>query len=257
MWLYSLPLALSTAFGAVVILHAMLKGVSVETAVWNIVADVLILVTEVVYLARLMMLLNDRDMKWNLKRSLSISLTCVLFSLIVSFALGFIPHLIGNNEVNVAQQHIPYSFLILLAVTVVIACLLLPFIYGMMKYFVDADCKYATILTKSYRTGLRFWGFIFVVLFLATLCAGIVLVLISMPFVITMIANLVSLAGVREYGDSTGLPQWFAFLQFGICTLAAFIGLFVNVFWMFAVYFMYGSIDTRLREKEEYLKTKE
>jgi len=44
-------------------------------------------------------------------------------------------------------------------------------------------------------------------------------------------------------------------MQFGWFALATFIWSYISVFYMFVCYFIYGSIEARVKEKKEYLNT--
>jgi hypothetical protein len=104
--------------------------------------------------------------------------------------------------------------------------------------------------------GWRYWGFIFITLLLAALCAAVCMFFVSIPMLIISMANTLSAIGVGYMGDPSGLPSYFSVLQYVVVALSSFICLYVYVFVIFVCYFMYGSIETREKERKEFLKIK-
>lgn len=137
---------------------------------------------------------------------------------------------------------------------VVIALLCLPLIYSYMRYMLDAEARFGGVFLGYYKTGARHWGFIFMASLLAFMMIGAATLVISMPLAIVMIANAWSTWGVSTLADPAGLPDNFWLIRFLVMLLTTFVVLLINVITMFVYYFIYGSIEAREREKNEFLK---
>ena len=118
-----------------------------------------------------------------------------------------------------------------------------------MKYVMEPETKLRRIIFKSYATGLRHWGLVFTALFLAALCVALCALLVSIPLFIVIAADSMSVYGVNVLGDPTGLPSYFTTIQVIVFALTFFIWAYINIFTVFVCYFLYGSIETREKEK--------
>jgi len=256
-WAYALVYALLLSAYSVLCAKSVLYDETPTGIIAIGCVAVLLLCASVAYSSRVMMMLNNQKMRWNIVRCVRITLFFIAL-LLVWAAVCWAIALCFSGEMSTKNPDVvSYWLLGVAAFSLVLACLLLPLHYVVMKYLVEPDSKLRKIIKKSYVVGLRHWGFIFITMLLTMLCVVVCNVLISMPTVIVSVANSVSVMGVQEFGDPTGLPTWFPFLQFGVTALSAFIGMFINILVVFVIYFMYGSIEERVKEKTEYLKTKE
>lgn len=256
-WAYALAYAILFSAYSVLYAKTMLYGETPMISIAVYAVAVLLLCANVAYGSRVMMMLNNQKMRWNIMRCIHITLVFIALLLVWVAVCWAIALCFSGEAAATKPDVVSYWLLGVAAFSVVFACLLLPLNYVLMKYLIETGSKLHKIIKKSYITGLRHWGFIFVTMLLTVLCVAVCGTLISMPTVIVLVANSVSVIGVQQFGDPTGLPSWFSFLQFGVTVLSAFIGMFINIFVVFVMYFMYGSVEERVKEKTEYLKTKE
>lgn len=252
-WIYCLALALVSAAYLSLYIHAMLYGSSTWLTVALCAVSLITLCAEIAYYARAMFVVNGQPMKWNIKRCTILTAYYIAFCIVMAFVYAAVFYVVTMAKQPATLYDMMPTFYILGGVSVVIYLLLLPFIYVGMKYLVETDSKLEKIIFKSYKTGLRHWGLIFTALFLATLCAIICAVLVSAPMFIVLAANSLSVYGVNFIGDPTGLPSYFTVIQFVVYALTFFIWAYINMFIIFVCYFLYGSITTREKEKNEML----
>ncbi len=252
-WIYCLALALVSAAYLSLYIHAMLYGSSTWLTVALCAVSLITLCAEIAYYARAMFVVNGQPMKWNIKRCTILTACYIAFCIVMAFVYASVFYGVTMAKQPTTLYDMMPTFYILGGVSVVIYLLLLPFIYVGMKYLVETDSKLEKIIFKSYKTGLRHWGLIFTALFLATLCAIICAVLVSAPMFIVLAANSLSVYGVNFIGDPTGLPSYFTVIQFVVYALTFFIWAYINMFIIFVCYFLYGSITTREKEKNEML----
>lgn len=252
-WIYCLALALVSAAYLSLYIHAMLYGSSTWLTVALCAVSLITLCAEIAYYARAMFVVNGQPMKWNIKRCTILTAYYIAFCIVMAFVYAAVFYGVTMAKQPATLYDMMPTFYILGGVSVVIYLLLLPFIYVGMKYLVETDSKLEKIIFKSYKTGLRHWGLIFTALFLATLCAIICAVLVSAPMFIVLAANSLSVYGVNFIGDPTGLPSYFTVIQFVVYALTFFIWAYINMFIIFVCYFLYGSITTREKEKNEML----
>ncbi len=253
-WIYSLVMALVSAVYLSLYVHVMLYGNNNGLTIALCVSSLALLSAEIAYYAKVMNLLNGRPMRWNIARCANIAACYIAFCVVLAFVSAFVVYgtVMAKQPVTLAEiQPLLYT---IGGVSVIIMLLLLPFIYVAMKYLMEPESKFVGIIFKAYKTGLRHWGLIFTTLFIATLCASICALLVSIPMLIVLIANALSVYGVNFIGDPTGLPQYFTAIQFVVYALTFFIWAYVNIFIIFVCYFLYGSIATREKEKQELKK---
>lgn len=253
-WAYALCLAIITAACVVAATKTLTGETSTVAAVGLLVSFVLLIVASVAMFGRATVLVNGQKTGWNIKRAARIMLVVIVFSLVLSVLLGVVAALITASQGAAKSPAVGLAVSAGMDVVMLIVyLLLLPYLYVFSKYMIEPETKLRGLLFKSYRTGLRHWGFIFTTEFLAWLCMTICSVVIALPAVIVLAALAMSINGVNTFGDPTGLPSYFDAMQFGWFALATFIWAYISIFSMMVCYFIYGSIETREKEKKEYL----
>jgi len=216
------------------------------------VSALILILADIAFSARVMMLFDKQPMRWNVIRCLKLTLfeivLVVLWSVIIVTSVYFL------NSIK------PFSYeriaLIILAFVVVAVLLSLPLIYVVMRYFMDTDCKLHKVLFKSYATGIRHWGLIFTTSLLAFLIVAALTAIVSLPTIIVIIADTLSVYGVKMLGDLPGLPSWFGVLRLSAFALTTFACLYINIFLINVFYFVYGSIEVKDAEKDKFLNQK-
>jgi len=135
----------------------------------------------------------------------------------------------------------------------IILCLLLPLAYVMMRYILNDGIGLWKQFKTSYSTGMRHWGFIFIVGLIATIIEVVLLLILSLPATILSIANTQSALGVAM-GDPYALPSYMPALAAGTFLIIGFLQAYVMLSVLFPIYYMYGAIDTQEQEKDDFNK---
>lgn len=256
-WLYALLLALSMSMMSMFYIKALIGGgYSSSSFICLVVSLLLVVCFQVGYTSRVLMLLNCQTMMWNVKRYLRLILLYLCVSFAISAIQWILMYLVIGGTTSVPSDKMPVTMLLIACSSLFFACVLLPYVYVFMKYMIEPESKLSKLLFKVYKTGLRYWGFIFITLLLAFLCVAVCMFFVSIPMLVITMANTLSVMGVSYLGDSSGLPSYFDFLQYMIVAVSSFICLYINIFIIFVFYFMYGSIETREKERKDFLKMK-
>lgn len=256
-WLYALLLALSMSMMSMFYIKALIGGgYSSSSFICLVVSLLLVVCFQVGYTSRVLMLLNCQTMIWNVKRYLRLILLYLCVSFAVSAIQWILMYLVIGGTTSVPSDKMPVTMLLIACSSLFFACVLLPYVYVFMKYMMEPESKLSKLLFKVYKTGLRYWGFIFITLLLAFLCVAVCMFFVSIPMLVITMANTLSVMGVSYLGDFSGLPSYFDFLQYMIVAVSSFICLYINIFIIFVFYFMYGSIETREKERKDFLKMK-
>jgi len=255
-WGYAVASAAAASLCVSASTEMLTSGGGISAAAWLLSSLLLSVAASVALFARATTLVNGRKTAWNIKRTARITLIALLFWLAVTVLAGAAAAIVASTQ-DAAKS--PSAALAASAVanvlSLIVGLLALPYVYVFAKYMMEPDTKLRRLLFKSYKTGLRHWGFIFTTEFLAWLCMTVCAVIIALPAVIIISARMLSISGVNTFGDPTGLPAGFSAMQFGWFALATFIWSYISVFYMFVCYFIYGSIEARVKEKKEYLNT--
>lgn len=256
-WLYTLLLAMSIALLSLFYTRALTDGGYTHPSYTLLmVSAVLVACFHVGYVSRIFMLLGHQSMKWNLVRCIRLLGVYLCIMAIVSVVQWGLVYLVIGTGPFVPLYKMPVIACVIIGVSLFFSCVLLPYVYVFVKYLMEPDSKLSKILLKAYKVGWRYWGFIFITLLLAALCAAVCMFFVSIPMLIISMANTLSAIGVGYMGDPSGLPSYFSVLQYVVVALSSFICLYVYVFVIFVCYFMYGSIETREKERKEFLKIK-
>ena len=255
-WTYCLSLALISAIYVSLYLHAMLYGCSTGLTVTLCITTLITLAVQIACQAKVISLVNGQSMKWNVTRCTNIAVCSIAFCVMLALIYTFVTYsvVIYKQPMTISVRDMQPLFYVLGAMSIIIMLILLPFTFVVMKYLMEPEIRLRKIIFKSYKTGLRHWGLIFTALFLATLCTTICALFISIPMLIILAANSLSVYGVNFIGDPTGLPSYFTAIQLAVFTLTFFIWQYVNIFITFVCYFLYGSIITREKEKNNLKK---
>ena len=167
-----------------------------------------------------------------------------------------IPLLLFIGMVAIAQSVSPQaiqSHLTTLIVAFCIVCIILciftlPLMYVLMKYIMEAPCKYWKTLSENYGCGMRHWGSLFLVFFLSSLFVQLIGLVVMLPSHILNYANQQAHQGLL-IGDPLGMPSYMATLTFATFTLCSFIEFYVSQVTLVHNYYIYGSIETKEYEK--------
>lgn len=237
--------------------------------------SLLVIVTLIWVVASLFTMLNQRGLWRNILQTtklffLQMAIGIVLSAIVAIPVVASIFHQLKTmqttqegNAVHAAAQIQPLvvqtllspTVLITIAITILIVIfielLLLPIYYFYVKYMME-PIHMRTNLWKSFKTGLRRWGFIFLTFFMTTLILMCFFLILFMPLGILNIAQSQSLAGV-VMGDPAALPNYFLFLQFITALFTFFILTFFIAWTILVAYYAYGSIEQKEIERKSII----
>ena len=140
-----------------------------------------------------------------------------------------------------------------LLMLILILALLIPLTYPTMRYVTTRDTRLFDLLGKGCVQGLRYWGYIFSVLFVVALMTTIILAVTMLPTIILLSANMKAHAGVA-IGDPLGMPSYMGWLSFLVFTLSGFIQAYILIASFMPLYYMAGSIEQQEIQRNETKK---
>ena len=140
-----------------------------------------------------------------------------------------------------------------LLIAIVMAAFLLPLVYPSMRYVTTRDTRLFDILGPGYRQGLRYWGYIFAVLFVMLLIITVILGITMLPAIVLLIANMKAQTGAIM-GDPLSMPSYMGWMSFVVFTLSGFIQAYVLLAVLFPAYYMAGSIEQQEIQRNEKTK---
>ena len=165
----------------------------------------------------------------------------VVFAAFVLLAEMMSQQFVVRHWVTTLAAFILYSFIVVL--------FYLPLYHVLMKYVMEAPCKYWSTLGRNYGVGLRHWGLLFLVFFISGLLVFLISLVVLLPSYILSFANEQAHMGMLM-GDPLGMPSHIVPLTFTTTTLCSFIHFYVGQVMLVHNYYVYGSIETREQEKK-------
>lgn len=211
----------------------------------------LLVAAQLFFHSSITVLLTGRAMKWNLLRNLKAAAG-------IFFTVSVVAVLMTTAVFMVLKQVVPEDSALIAAV-VSVSCLVLimvilviPFVYGMMRYIMEPDARLRSIFTTYYVAGMRHWGYLFAVMVTVAVIAFVSLYIMSLPAIVLSIAENTAMAGVYEYGDELSLSAYFPYMKFFTTVITSYVSLYISIAVIFAAYYVYGSINVR----EETAKAK-
>lgn len=131
----------------------------------------------------------------------------------------------------------------------VVLAFVLPLLYVLMKYLMEAPCGYWRTLATGFGRGLRHWGLLFLVFFVSALLVELLAIVVMMPTYILNFANQQARQGLL-IGDPLGMPDYMTALTFVTITLCCYLQFYVSQVMLVHNYYIYGSIETKEYEKD-------
>lgn len=252
-WIYTLALAMAIALYSSFYINLLADENSMEFDPKITLALILMLCANIAFSARVIMLLNGQGMRYNIIKCAKLTFLAITAMLLFSFIFGGIVYFMGGATAT-RPENINMLIFAFMALATVFAFVALPFAYVAMKYLMDTDSRLHKIMLKAYKTGIRHWGFIFTTCIICLIITSACAVFVSAPTIILLTANSISAAGTSLIGDPSGLPSYFGLLRFFTITITSFINLYISIFAVLVYYFIYGSIETREKEKTDFIK---
>ena len=174
-----------------------------------------------------------------------------LCMLVISAVIGCILAGVSVMAVNYLSTYTALGTLGVIALLAFI--LILPLTYTNIRYILKDGTNYWANLFGYYGTGMRRWGFIFLVVLMTTLIGWVCSLFTSLP------AIILSLAGNeanRDFmlGDPYNLPSYIGWLSALVFLLIGFIQAYIMLSFLFPIYYMYGAIEAHEKEKNKFNK---
>jgi hypothetical protein len=171
-----------------------------------------------------------------------------------------IPLLLFSGMVAIVESVSPQAimghlttFLVALCIVCILLVILVhPLMYILMKYVMEAPCKYWKTLSANFGCGMRHWGSLFLVFFLSMLFIQLLGLVIMLPAHILNYANQQAHTGLL-IGDPLGMPSYMTALTFATFALCSFIEFYVSQVTLVHNYYIYGSIETKEKERKQTL----
>ena len=136
------------------------------------------------------------------------------------------------------------SLLVTLATIIIFAIAVIPLLYSSVKYLVEPKQKIFSIFTHGYLTGLKRWGFLFLLTFILNIIVTIILAICYLPISILTISQYMNLLGTF-IGDANTLPTLFPVIFIATSLLVQFIIVYVATGISMVYYYAYGSIEAQ------------
>jgi hypothetical protein len=130
----------------------------------------------------------------------------------------------------------------------------LPLFYTYIRYILTDGTGFWRTIASHYGTGLRRWGFIFLVIFMTTLIGWVCYIITSLPAIILSMAGNEANMGLLA-GDPNGLPSYIGWMSAIVFLLIGFIQAYVLLSFLFPLYYMYGAIEAHEQEKNKFNKS--
>lgn len=259
-WPYAAAYALVTAYAAIRLINDLRADVTEPSVHWIEVGVIMLLIfaADTTFMGRAAMLVNGMNIKTSMLRSLWLNLFIAVLKALVLVIITAV--MIAVTRLTDADAFIVsfsgYPVAAALAVWLVAVMAVIPYIYSAPKYMVETGAKVRGLIISGYGTGAKHWGYIFITMLLLCIVTGAVVLLISLPILILIFALGIAVAGVAM-GDDLGLPSYFYPMMYAVGVVTFFIISMINLYRMFVVYYLYGSIETRTKEKAALLKSNE
>lgn len=136
------------------------------------------------------------------------------------------------------------SLLVTLATIIIFAIAVIPLLYSSVQYLVEPKQKIFSIFTHGYLTGLKRWGFLFLLTFILNIIVTIILAICYLPISILTISQYMNLLGTF-IGDANTLPTLFPVIFIATSLLVQFIIVYVATGISMVYYYAYGSIEAQ------------
>lgn len=259
-WPYAAAYALITAYAAIRLINDLRADVIESSVHWVEVGIIMLLifVADTAFTGRAAMLVNGMNIKTSMQRSLWLNLFIVVLKalvlIVMAAAMIAVTKLTDIDAFIVSFSGYPVAAA--LAVWFIAVLAFIPYIFSAPKYMIEPETKLHSLIISGYGKGIKHWGYIFITMLLLCIVTGAVALLIGLPMLVLIFALGIAVAGVAM-GDALGLPGYFYPMMYAVGAVTFFILSMVNLYRMFVVYYLYGSIETRTKEKAALLKSNE
>lgn len=195
-----------------------------------------------------------------LGRTMIISLICLIIEVLVISLAFLIPGFIEGLAKSMHNSLVPTAMVIIRSVSALIALaafvfLSPPLVYVFIKYTCDSQTKWMKFF-HYLRIGIRHWGQLFSLVFVDGLIMLVVCAILFIPAIIIGGAQYFSQIGTF-YDDPIGVPSYFVPMMFFVFTITFFVYCYIDLWANTTYYYIYGSIETQEKEKNQITKYEE
>ena len=136
---------------------------------------------------------------------------------------------------------------------VILACVcgafLLPLAYPVVRFVVSGTFSWQPPF-GGYLLGLQHWGLLFVTMLTTAILVTLLTLVCELPAFIIAMANAKAYAGAA-LGDPLNLPEHMGMMTTVAFVIAGFVQVYVHLYYIFPLYYAYGSIEQWKAEKQE------
>lgn len=187
--------------------------------------------------------INKRPFLRNLRRYFAVNLVIGIVVCAIAFAASFANQLLTSDLARVAE---------VIIATVVAFIVLLPFGY-LLPHLMLLGKGEKSRPWRSYITGLRHFGAIFMLSFLCSIITSLVACVLFIPAAILCGAQTISQLGALD-GDPLGTPAYFTPLLLAVTAAIIFLFFYVSAWLTLAYAHLYGSIRTQEKERSNIMQ---
>lgn len=189
----------------------------------------------------------DKHVAWRTLKAALASLlvvAAVMALLVAIYIIGVKTSLIRTDS---------YVGNIAFAVMTIIVLLIVgvPLCFSPMKYVLNDGLHFWPLFLRDYTTAMRHFGQIFVVALVVAVVSAVITFVLQLPATVISAANYYANLGAY-YGDPLGLPSYMVSLTAVVFFVAGAMQAYIRLSAFFPLYYMYGSIETQEREKQQY-----
>lgn len=246
-----LPALLTSLCVAVCVMASQLSNVILSTLISTLFA-LLAYASFAWFSCIIVSLLNGKCFRSNLPHVVGLALLLLAVDIVLVLLtqlLGAIPFFVkGVKGIN--ENIIMLSGCIIVASALVFMLLALPMWYSSWKYLIEPDRKLPRVIGRDYVTGLRHWGYLFIIALLTFIIVGVIDVVLYMPMAIAGQAMAFDNMG-KTMGDASGLPSYFMVMVFFTALIIAFVSAYVLTWVGITFYYGYGNIEAKIAAKAE------
>lgn len=198
-------------------------------------------------------MLNGAPIKKLMGKVIKANVFAVLLTVVTGIVVGMA--LMGIFQFKQIQK-LPMTTIAIIAVAITTLVLIVaaiavsPFTHSISRYIFMKEAKFKDVFGANYHKGFRRLGFLFSICIVVVLISFVACLFLCIPAIITNFASSINSYGVAS-GDASGLPGYFAWLNFLSTALMAFIMQYLMIWIMFTLFYAYGSIETDSKEDKD------
>jgi hypothetical protein len=210
------------------------------------------LIAEIFYYSAVFDAVNGYGRKKNFGRYLQFFLVSICADILLIAVCWGIKSLLtafigGHSLSHLANTTIFSLYTLVCAALFLIV--IVPMLYIAPRYMMDHNTKWKNFF-KYFTIGFHRWSMLFLTSLLLVIIMGLIMLVLVIPAIVLIFAQISSQMGLF-LGDPANLPGYFPFLTFLVFTLTSFLFTGIMVYAIVTFIYVYGSIETRERNKKK------